>query len=196
MRARRFLVVGDDVASAISLTLGFLGPMTQVNRVDVASRALVQDGRSYTGLFVDRTLPDGSGFAVVERALALGLEIPAIVAIPRAGAYEERRKDLNHAYDLGASCLPMPVSGPNIALSVRRADQAAADDEAEDERFIEQYAEETGLSIEYVKTLVLEILEKTGGRTLAENLRGLRREAAALETRRRRRKKRVSRTLH
>jgi len=194
MRARRFLVVGDEVASAISLTLGSLGPMTRVNRVDTASRALVEDGRSWTGLFLDRTLPDGSAFAVLDRARALGLEIPALVFM-QCNGYDEVRTDTNRGQELGAPCLPMPVSCPNVLLSVRRADAAALADEAEDELSIQRYVKETGQPIEVVKGLVMDILEKTGGRTLAEAIRRLRRGAAAPQAPRRRKKK-ISQAWH
>lgn len=181
MRSRCFLVVGDEIGAYFPATLEPLGKVLTARGIEEASRALVEKRKTLTGLFVDVVLADGSGFDVLERMRALEMEVPTLVVTP----HRERQLevDVNRAQLLDAVILPTPVASHRILTCVERWDKAAAEDEAADELFLQSYAAETGMSLGEVKTSILEILEKTGGRTLAEVIRRVRREAFEREYR-------------
>jgi hypothetical protein len=176
MRPRCFLVVGDGIGAYFPATLQPLGKVLIARTVEEASRVLVNERRALTGLCVDVTLDDGSGFDVLERARALEMEIPALVVTPHR---EGRRLglDVNRAFPFRAICLPAPVASHRILTCVERWDEAAAEDEASDEFFIQTYAAQTGIHADDVRVTIQGLLDKTGGRTMAEVIRRVNREA-------------------
>jgi DNA-binding NtrC family response regulator len=184
MRSRCFLVVGEGIGAYFPVTLEPLGKVLIARGLAEASRALVDERKALTGLFVDVVLADGSGFDVVERMRALEMEVPTLVVTPHL----ERQLglDLNRALALDATILPAPVATHRLLTCVERWDKAAADDEAADELFLQNYAAETGMSLDEVKMNIEGILQKTGARTLAEAIRRFRRETFEREEYRRR----------
>ena len=181
MRSWAFVLVGEAIGATFPATLAPLGNVLAASTGEEATRILIDQGRSLTGLFADVVLADGSGFDVLERTRALGMEIPALVGMPRSlGLY------LNRAALLGAACLPAPVVSQRIVTCVKRWDKAAGEDEAADELFRQNHAAETGMSADEVSAHIRGILEKTGCRTMAAVLRRFRRDVAEQEEYRRR----------
>ena len=181
MRSWSFVLVGEAIGANFATTLAPLGNVLTASTGEEATRVLIDQGRSLTGLFADVVLADGSGFDVLERARALGMEVPALVVTPRQlGMY------VNRAALLGATCLPAPVASQRIVTCVKRWDRAAAADEAADELYLQNHAAETGMSADEVSAHIRSILEKTGCRTMAAVVRRFRRDVAEREEYRRR----------
>lgn len=101
MRSRCFLVVGDGVGASFPPALRPFGRVLRARSVAEASRVLVEERRSLTGLAVDVVLADGSGFEVLERARALEMEVPTLVVI--ANPHLQLDLQVNRAFTLGAA---------------------------------------------------------------------------------------------
>ncbi len=110
MGERRFLIVDDDpiVRRAMSRLIRPHGQVAVAATADEGI-ALVTDGRTWTALFIDVGLPDGSGIDVLARARTVHARTPAMVL---TGSTEARI--INAVHDLDADYVVKPVDSERI----------------------------------------------------------------------------------
>src|SRR5450432_3152563 len=102
MMEKSFLIVEDDeaVARGLARWLALRGPVECVGTVAEGRAAL--EGKAWAGAVIDISLPDGSGFEVLE--LARSMDVPSLVLTGHLN-----RDFANRAFDLGASYVVKPI---------------------------------------------------------------------------------------
>ncbi len=124
-QSRSFLVVEDDIRIARGLTrvLQPLGRTDVAHSLAAGLDALPQ--RAWTAIFLDLSLPDGSGLALLERARLLDVVAPTLVITGCLSA-----ANVNTAYDLGATCICKPVAADRVTAFVQQCGLQAASAES------------------------------------------------------------------
>lgn len=138
MDVGRFLVVEDDpyVARALELILRRHSDVVVVGSAGEAD-VLLAGNSSWSGIFLDIRLPDGSGLDVLRRARVVHPHLPAMVLTGLAYA-----EAINSAYDLHAEYVVKPVATERI----ERFSRDAAAFSSRLARTVEVWAARYGLS--------------------------------------------------
>jgi DNA-binding NarL/FixJ family response regulator len=118
MHVGRFLVVEDDpsVARAIELILRRGGDVVMVVGTAYEADALLADHSSWSGIFLDLRLPDGSGLDVLRRGRVFH---PLTRAMVLTGLVDADA--INGAFDLHAEYVVKPVAAERITRFSREA---------------------------------------------------------------------------
>jgi DNA-binding NarL/FixJ family response regulator len=123
MPDRAFLIVEDDdaVARGLARWLSLVGPVECVGTVAEARVAL--GSKAWAGLILDLTLPDGSGFEVLEYARTLDETLPALILTGHLN-----RDVANRSFDLGAAYVVKPIEKAQIEAFARHGRLSFADE--------------------------------------------------------------------
>ncbi len=116
MLEKSFLIVEDDeaVARGLARWLALRGPVECVGTVADARAAL--EAKQWAGVVIDLSLPDGSGFEVLEHARTLDKHVPALVLTGHLN-----RDFANRSFDLGASYVVKPIRQTQLEAFARQA---------------------------------------------------------------------------
>ncbi len=115
--APTFLVVEDDFGVAASLirTLKTFG-VAQAAHTLREALSLLEHGATWHAVFVDISLPDGSGFEFLEALRAKSMNVPALILTGHCD-----RSHANRALDLDAQYAVKPADADRVTAFVLRA---------------------------------------------------------------------------
>jgi DNA-binding NarL/FixJ family response regulator len=122
MGEQRFLIVDDDpiVRRGMSRIIRARGQVFAAATAREGT-ALVTDGSTWTALFIDLALPDGSGLDVLAQARRVHVRTPAMVLTGSTDA-----RSINAVHDLDARYAVKPVESKRIHLFLDDVAQGGA----------------------------------------------------------------------
>lgn len=115
MMEKSFLIVEDDdaVARGLARWLALRGPVECVGTVAAARVAL--ELKQWAGVVIDVSLPDGSGFEVLELVRRLDKTVPVLILTGHLN-----RDFANRSFDLGAWYVVKPIERAQLEAFARQ----------------------------------------------------------------------------